>query len=83
MPEVGNGFVASVVDSDTIYASGVFNGVGDVTPSNRARIPTFVNTPTTTTELNTALALNMLEAVFYKRHTLLLQEFSSYAHCGL
>jgi fermentation-respiration switch protein FrsA (DUF1100 family) len=27
MPEVGNGFIAWVVGSDTIYSSGVFNGL--------------------------------------------------------
>ena len=45
MPEVGNGHVATVVQSDTIYAAGVFNGDALAKFSHstyRARIPAFV-----------------------------------------
>jgi len=37
-PEVGNGFVATVVQSGTIYAAGLFNGP-DTDNTQRARIP--------------------------------------------
>jgi hypothetical protein len=37
-PEVGNGFIATVVQSDTIYAAGLFNGP-DTDNTQRARIP--------------------------------------------
>ena len=42
LPEVGNGFVATVVTSDTIFAAGVFNGdavAKRLDASMRARIP--------------------------------------------
>ncbi|KAK3750634.1 hypothetical protein QZH41_012817, partial [Actinostola sp. cb2023] len=39
MASVGNGFIATNVYSDTVYASGIFNGHGTTSPSHRARIP--------------------------------------------
>jgi hypothetical protein len=39
-PEIGNGFVATVVGSDTLFAAGVFNGKAQAKdPSHRAAIP--------------------------------------------
>lgn len=38
---VGNGFVATGVNSDTTYLAGVFNGLSNVLPSRRARVPGF------------------------------------------
>lgn len=37
MPEIGNGHVATVVQSNAIYMNGLYNGEG--TTSHRARIP--------------------------------------------
>jgi trehalose/maltose hydrolase-like predicted phosphorylase len=39
MASVGNGYIATVIYSDTIYLSGLFNGRGKTAPSHRARIP--------------------------------------------
>lgn len=39
MASVGNGYIATVVYSDTVYLSGLFNGRGTTAPSHRARIP--------------------------------------------
>ena len=39
MASVGNGYISTVVYSDTIYLSGLFNGRGSTAPSHRARIP--------------------------------------------
>lgn len=44
LPEIGNGFIATLVGSDTIYAAGVFNGAAQSAPSHRARIPPFDTT---------------------------------------
>merc|ERR1719282_258282 len=44
MPEVGNGHLATVVQSDTIYAAGLYNSDAHGTSgesSHRARIPNF------------------------------------------
>mmetsp|Transcript_6734 Transcript_6734/g.16902 ORF Transcript_6734/g.16902 Transcript_6734/m.16902 type:complete len:720 (-) Transcript_6734:341-2500(-) len=38
-PSIGNGFAATVIDSDALFVSGLFNGEGRKTPSHRARIP--------------------------------------------
>jgi hypothetical protein len=43
-PEVGNGFVATVVGSDDMFAAGVFNGPAvSASPSHRAAIPAPLN----------------------------------------
>jgi hypothetical protein len=74
LPEVGNGYIASVVMSDTIYSSGLFNGNSTVTPSHRARIQAFNVEVQYATQTDTAYALNMLEAVFYKRANMYLND---------
>ena len=48
VPSIGNGYVATVVGSETVYVGGLFNGRNfngiDLTPvSHRARIPAYLN----------------------------------------
>jgi len=72
MPEVGNGFLATVVQSSTIYAGGLFNG--DETGeqgwvSHRARIPPY--TVNVTSQVVAGVrALDLERAVFLQRSTL-------------
>eukprot|EP01116_Phalansterium_solitarium_P016178 TRINITY_DN3701_c0_g1_i1.p1 TRINITY_DN3701_c0_g1~~TRINITY_DN3701_c0_g1_i1.p1 ORF type:complete len:702 (-),score=253.28 TRINITY_DN3701_c0_g1_i1:809-2914(-) len=70
MASVGNGYVATVVGSDTQYISGVFNGFSSKTPSHRARIPgTLSISVANSTPLGSALDLE--RGVFYRRSVLL------------
>jgi len=71
MPSIGNGYLATVVQSDSIYAAGLFNGpVHDNV--HRARIPPYV------TQIEDAVAsdevvvqaFDMERAVFLRRRTL-------------
>jgi trehalose/maltose hydrolase-like predicted phosphorylase len=66
MAAVGNGYMSSVVGSDTIYVAGVFNGAGQTT--HRARIPS-TNAITLTNAQHVGSALDLERAVFYRRST--------------
>jgi len=66
LASVGNGYLSTTVGSDTIYVSGVFNGLGSRDPSHRARIPS----PLAITVDNAvpyASGLDLKEAAFYRR----------------
>ena len=67
MPEVGNGYLATVVGSDTIYVAGMFSGdsrgiYGDV--SHRARIPSYHVFPTANRSQGYGRVLDMQNACF-------------------
>lgn len=40
-PSIGNGHIATVVHSDTVYMNGLYNGNGST--STRARIPAYIS----------------------------------------
>ena len=42
MPAVGNGYIGTQIGSDSMFVSGVYNGIASETPSHRARIPSTV-----------------------------------------
>eukprot|EP01112_Ceratiomyxa_fruticulosa_P003259 TRINITY_DN13628_c0_g1_i1.p1 TRINITY_DN13628_c0_g1~~TRINITY_DN13628_c0_g1_i1.p1 ORF type:complete len:707 (-),score=130.46 TRINITY_DN13628_c0_g1_i1:33-2153(-) len=84
MASVGNGFLATVIGSTTIYVNGVFNGLNSITPSHRARIPSTVNTDIVNSTLYAA-GLDMQNGIYYRRSTLndyegVTVEQSWYAH---
>ena len=66
-PEVGNGFVATVVQSGTIYSAGLFNGA-DTDNTHRARIPALDIAPPnrgqTSGTIKTGRGLDVDAAVF-------------------
>jgi len=66
MASIGNGNLATTVGSDTIYVSGLFNGLDSRDPSHRARIPSpiAISLPGSTPF---ASALDIAEGVFYRR----------------
>lgn len=70
-PSVGNGYLATTVYSDTVYVSGIFNGRGTKTPSQRARIPStaaiVVRTNLTSNATMEMFSLNVEQGVFYHR----------------
>jgi len=79
MPSVANGYVGTVIYSDTVHVSGVFNGKANpkkkpVYPvyfyehAHRARIPSTVaiDFRLTGVQGKTSYALDVLEGVFYK-----------------
>jgi hypothetical protein len=44
VPSIGNGYLATVFESDTLFISGIYNGnVTEARPSHRARIPGFAS----------------------------------------
>lgn len=79
MPSVANGYIGTVIYSDTVHVSGVFNGKAypkrkDVYPvhfyqhAHRARIPstTSIDFAVQGVRGKTSYALDVLEGVFYK-----------------
>ena len=62
MPAIGNGYIGTQIGSDSMYVSGVYNGLASETPSHRARIPSTVAFRGPGTVEHTAL--NMREASF-------------------
>jgi hypothetical protein len=65
MPAIGNGYLGTQIGSDSIYVSGVYNGIGSETPSHRARIPSTVAFHAPGTVEHTAM--NLREATYYRR----------------
>lgn len=63
LPIVANGYVGTLVASNTTFISGVYNGFSSVTPSHRARIPGTVSITVDNSE-PTAAALDMERAEF-------------------
>jgi protein-glucosylgalactosylhydroxylysine glucosidase len=66
LPQVGNGFLGTQVMTDAVIASGLYNGVGTVTPSHRARIPSGLSVPSPTGNTS-ASAWDVLRATYYRR----------------
>jgi hypothetical protein len=95
MPIVANGYLGTLVSSDTIYVGGVYNGyLGYIrdkcssisdnrrqTPSHRARIPATNSINITNSNL-VASALDFERAVFYRRSEIneILVEQQWFAH---
>eukprot|EP00029_Vermamoeba_vermiformis_P003680 TRINITY_DN14219_c0_g1_i1.p1 TRINITY_DN14219_c0_g1~~TRINITY_DN14219_c0_g1_i1.p1 ORF type:complete len:713 (-),score=152.44 TRINITY_DN14219_c0_g1_i1:37-1992(-) len=69
MATVGNGYLSSVIGSDSIYVAGVFSGVNVAGPSHRARIPA-TNSITISNGNFTCAALDLKEATYYRRLSL-------------
>jgi trehalose/maltose hydrolase-like predicted phosphorylase len=84
MTSVGNGYVATVVGSDTVYVAGVYNGLHTRDPSHRARIPS-TNAISIANATLVACAIDLAEAIYYRRlvwngHSEILIEQRFYAH---
>uniref|UniRef100_A0A6B2KZB4 Protein-glucosylgalactosylhydroxylysine glucosidase n=1 Tax=Arcella intermedia TaxID=1963864 RepID=A0A6B2KZB4_9EUKA len=81
MPSIGNGYLATVISSDTIYVSGLFNGLNTVDPSHRAVIPA-TQSFTLTNSITTATALDLRRGTYFRRGTIGKASFEqrSYAH---
>eukprot|EP01028_Stygiella_incarcerata_P003587 TRINITY_DN1736_c0_g1_i3.p1 TRINITY_DN1736_c0_g1~~TRINITY_DN1736_c0_g1_i3.p1 ORF type:complete len:765 (-),score=196.94 TRINITY_DN1736_c0_g1_i3:70-2364(-) len=43
LPSIGNGYIAWVVNADTMYVAGLFNGKSTIDPSHRAKITSTMN----------------------------------------
>eukprot|EP01113_Clastostelium_recurvatum_P039091 TRINITY_DN5929_c0_g1_i2.p1 TRINITY_DN5929_c0_g1~~TRINITY_DN5929_c0_g1_i2.p1 ORF type:complete len:711 (+),score=173.12 TRINITY_DN5929_c0_g1_i2:162-2135(+) len=68
MASVGNGYLATIVGTNTQYISGVFNGLNTRDPSHRARIPaTLAITVAESTPY--ACALDLQNGIYYRRST--------------
>jgi hypothetical protein len=65
LPEIGNGFLATQLMTESIWVSGLFNGYLTETPSHRARIPATnaISAPGT----ESAAALHIRNATYYRR----------------
>ena len=82
MPEVGNGFVASIIGYSSMHVSGFFNGAcADI---NKAHMPSVIGISVTNAEVNaTQAALDMARAVYVRRLRLgdgAVVEQRTYAH---
>eukprot|EP01006_Ploeotia_vitrea_P059981 TRINITY_DN75100_c0_g1_i1.p1 TRINITY_DN75100_c0_g1~~TRINITY_DN75100_c0_g1_i1.p1 ORF type:complete len:728 (-),score=42.74 TRINITY_DN75100_c0_g1_i1:23-2206(-) len=75
VPQIGNGYVATYINTQTEYLAGVFNGIGTKTPSHRARIPASSNLgvayggPTGKVLSPTAWGLDLKTAIAYKLYS--------------
>lgn len=69
MPEIGNGFVATQVSSDSLYLSGIFNGYLTSTPSHIARVPA-TNAFAAPGGSVVAAGIDVLNATYYRRSVL-------------
>ncbi|CAG5116719.1 unnamed protein product, partial [Candidula unifasciata] len=70
MPEVGNGHIATVVDSDTVLMNGLYNGANF--SSHRARIPStsgYSINATTPANLQRLYSLDTGRGVFFETYT--------------
>lgn len=68
MPYVGNGYVATQIESDSIFVGGVYNGpaLSQSSPSHRARIPNLFNFQVQGSVIADS-ALDVDRAIFYRR----------------
>ncbi|XP_038059781.1 protein-glucosylgalactosylhydroxylysine glucosidase-like isoform X2 [Patiria miniata] len=71
LPAVGNGYLATVVYSDTIYVNGVYNGRGGA--SHRARIPSTaaiqVSLPSNVSVSKESYSLDLENGTFHRKVT--------------
>lgn len=65
MPYIGNGFLATIVGSNTTYMGGVFNGLDVEGPSHRARIPGTISITVTNAEVQ-AVAIDLEKGIYYR-----------------
>jgi hypothetical protein len=65
LPEIGNGFLATQIMTDSIWVSGLFNGYLTETPSHRARIP--ATNAISAPGIIFASALDIRNATYYRR----------------
>jgi hypothetical protein len=65
MPEVGNGFLATQIMTDTIFVAGLFNGYLTKDPSHRARVP--ATNAVAAPGNQTGAALDVREATYFRR----------------
>jgi protein-glucosylgalactosylhydroxylysine glucosidase len=68
-PFVGNGYGATQLHSQTLYISGLYNGLGTSAPSHRARLPSPLNTGIAN-QKPVASAMDFERGVFYTRGVL-------------
>jgi protein-glucosylgalactosylhydroxylysine glucosidase len=66
-PVIGNGYLATNVNSQDLYLSGVFNGFSSDTPSHRARLQSPANTHVEGATV-IAAALNILQGTYVRRY---------------
>ena len=70
VPQVGNGYVAAIPTSDTMYISGLFNGRSSITPSHRAKVPFPLAVSAANKDAGSSVyALDVREAAFLERFT--------------
>eukprot|EP01112_Ceratiomyxa_fruticulosa_P019155 TRINITY_DN6223_c0_g1_i2.p1 TRINITY_DN6223_c0_g1~~TRINITY_DN6223_c0_g1_i2.p1 ORF type:complete len:666 (-),score=109.08 TRINITY_DN6223_c0_g1_i2:5-2002(-) len=70
MATIGNGYLSTVIGSNTIYVAGIFNGeaTSTVTPPHRARV---CGTTNEVLNLNTfACGLDLQDGIYYRRSNL-------------
>lgn len=65
MPMIGNGFLGGIIGGDGFYVSGVFSGLSDKTPSQRARFPATLNVGPP--GKNGHCALDVARATYFRR----------------
>ena len=65
---MGNGYVGTTVGGTDTYLAGVFNGVGNKTPSHRARLQSNLAVTITNAQV-TACALDIERATYYRQST--------------
>lgn len=67
-PSIGNGFIGTIMGSDTVYIAGVFNGLSSKDPSHRARLPSPLSiTVQAPGAVLIGALLDMERAVYYRR----------------
>ncbi|KAL4238053.1 Protein-glucosylgalactosylhydroxylysine glucosidase [Mactra antiquata] len=68
-PSIGNGHIATVVHSDTVYMNGLYNGNGST--STRARIPAYISFGVNISKENirSSYCLNMDSGMYVETHT--------------
>lgn len=70
VPQVGNGYVAAIPTSDTMYISGLFNGRSSITPSHRAKVPFPLSVSAANSDAGSSVyALDVRDAAFFERFT--------------
>ena len=69
LPQLGNGFLATQVMTDSLFVAGLYNGYSTQTPSHRARIPAPFAVPAPSGNV-TAAAWDSREATYYRRSSI-------------
>jgi protein-glucosylgalactosylhydroxylysine glucosidase len=65
-PNIGNGYVGTIITSDTVFIGGVYNGHSYTTPSHRARIPSPLLTSVKDADV-CATALDLTNGLYIRR----------------